>query len=168
MKAIISTIERRDINVFDLPKLTLNEIFHPLTLNCRFNGHIPTMYTVGQHSLNGYRRLLKKTDNPQILAQFLFHDASESILNDLVTPIKNKMPDYQTLENQVQTEIYNMFNINPLFHTMNKEMDKEMFISEYNHFFKDHEDENNEFQYEDPHTIKLNLIYEAKKQLSKI
>jgi hypothetical protein len=92
----------------------LDDLAHALSNLCRFAGHTRTFYSVAQHSVLVARIVGENAaisadfDVPSYnvaVAQALFHDASEAILADIPKPMKNLLPDYQKLEQQVQAWI---------------------------------------------------------------
>jgi hypothetical protein len=67
----------------------LEDISHSLSNICRFNGHTPTFYSVGHHSLmcmDVARRI--HPDRPDLWLWALLHDAPEAYIGDHVSPIK--------------------------------------------------------------------------------
>lgn len=72
------------INVNDL---NVEEIVHSLSLICRFGGHINRFYSVGQHSLLVH--YLLKDEPLELRFAGLIHDFAESVIGDIITPLKN-------------------------------------------------------------------------------
>jgi len=69
------------------------DIAHALSMVCRFNGHCNEFYSVAQHCV-----LVARAANPADKMWALLHDAHEAYLGDLVSPLKNRMPEWKTLE----------------------------------------------------------------------
>ncbi len=93
-------------NVFD-PKPSLihiEDIAHVLAQECRFGGHLPFFYSVAQHSL----AVMNQVPKPLKL-QALLHDASEAYLRDIPKPIKDRMPEYKAIENNLMVAIASRF-----------------------------------------------------------
>lgn len=66
----------------------LEDIAHALSLLCRGNGHIKYFYSVAQHSLNCAKEAQSRGYSKHVILSCLFHDASETYMSDLITPIK--------------------------------------------------------------------------------
>lgn len=69
--------------------IDLEDIAHALSLLCRFNGHVPQLYSVGQHSILVSRQIRLKGHNAMAQLLGLMHDAPEAYLGDMTTPEKN-------------------------------------------------------------------------------
>ena len=89
-----------------IDSIVLEDIAHPLSMQCRFSGHLSCFYSVAQHSvLTSY--ICDKKD--QLHA--LLHDASEAYIVDIPRPIKRKLKEYVSLEKVMQDAIFERFNL---------------------------------------------------------
>lgn len=97
----------------DLLNLTHNiymidDIASSLSMQCRFTGHTQEFYSVAQHSV------LVSYGVPEHLAlDGLMHDAVEAYLGDVSSPLKQLLPEYKVLEDNMYASIavqlgYNM------------------------------------------------------------
>lgn len=75
-------------------------IAHALAHMPRWGGHTPTFYSVAQHSI-----AVSLLVDPRHKLCALLHDASEAFLMDLPRPVKQLLPAYKELENQVMENI---------------------------------------------------------------
>lgn len=94
--------------------VNLRDIAHALSMQCRYNGHVPTFYSVAEHSVRvaqwmegqGYGKL-------ECLAG-LMHDAAEAYVGDMVRPMK-KIPalgsHFIALERGVEEAIGERYDI---------------------------------------------------------
>ena len=89
----------------------LEDIAHALSLICRGNGHIKYFYSVAQHSLNCAKEAQRRGYSKDVVLSCLFHDASETYMSDLITPIKKQMKEYQIIEDQLLETIFQAFHI---------------------------------------------------------
>lgn len=89
----------------------LEDIAHALSLICRGNGHIKYFYSVAQHSLNCAKEAQRRGYSKHVVLSCLFHDASETYMSDLITPIKKQMKEYQVIEDQLLETIFQAFHI---------------------------------------------------------
>lgn len=92
----------------------IRDIAHALSLLCRANGHFPTFYSVGQHSLACFREAQARGESWRVRLGCLLHDASEAYLSDVTRPVKAFMPMYLELEAPLQECIWNKWLGQPL------------------------------------------------------
>lgn len=85
-----------------------NDIAHALAHLCRFNGHTRQHYSVAQHSL--IVASLVPAEH-QLVA--LLHDATEAYIGDMVRPLKDALPAYRTVEQQLWLAICDRFSLHP-------------------------------------------------------
>lgn len=98
-------IREEDIYIY------IEDIAHALSLLCRGNGHIKYFYSVAQHSLNCAKEAQSRGYSKHVVLSCLFHDASETYMSDLITPIKKQMKEYQIIEDQLLETIFQAFHI---------------------------------------------------------
>jgi hypothetical protein len=72
------------------------DIAWALSMICRYNGHTPIRWTVGQHSL--LVSDLCGDGDPKERLHGLMHDASEAYVHDIISPLKKALPDYRQIE----------------------------------------------------------------------
>ena len=72
----------------------------------RYGGQMPGFCSVAEHSL-----LVASILPPEIKLQGLLHDASEAWLRDQTRPVKALLPDYRSLEGEVQPFIFESFGL---------------------------------------------------------
>lgn len=81
--------------------VNINDIAHSLSNLCRFNGHCVNFYSVAQHSV-----LISTLVPEQDALWGLLHDASESYLCDIPSPLK-KLPEFEAYR-QAETRVMNV------------------------------------------------------------
>lgn len=101
--------------------LDVESIAHSLSLQCRYGGHVPVMYSVANHTLGmvdqyvGDNGLMDASlitlDHILVMKQMMMHDAGEAYLTDLMRPIKRLMPEYMEVEKRVDAHIFNFFGL---------------------------------------------------------
>lgn len=82
----IRTISGRLVSLVDPQPATIDigDIAHSLALQCRFIGHLPSHYSVAQHSCF----VSEIIDDPLLQLAGLMHDAAEAYTGDLTAPMK--------------------------------------------------------------------------------
>lgn len=105
----IETISGRPFDILD-PKpeqVSLYDIAHSLAFLCRFNGHVPTFYSVAEHCLRVAEWLEERNEPAEVVLTGLLHDASEAYVGDMTRPLKRteQMAAYVAAEERVQEVI---------------------------------------------------------------
>jgi hypothetical protein len=87
-------------------EVNINDIAYVLAGEWRFGGHCSPRISVAQHSVMVSEHL------PLNLALWgLLHDASEAYVRDLNRPIKQRLPEYKSIENRIMEVIAEKFNL---------------------------------------------------------
>jgi len=102
----IRTYTGKYVNPFDMniEDIDIKDIAHALSMMCRFSGHCQQFFSVAHHSL-----LVSNALPDDFKLEGLLHDASEAYLVDIPSPIKQKMPQYLEVENNLMTVISKKF-----------------------------------------------------------
>lgn len=88
------------------------DIAHSLSQQCRFAGHTRPFYSVAEHSV----RVAQELDDVEDKLWGLLHDATETYLVDLPSPIKNDTAMgfyYREIEQEVESAIIGRFELKP-------------------------------------------------------
>jgi len=104
----ISTYTGKKFYVFNpnIDDIDIIDIARALSMICRFNGHVKRFYSVAQHSV-----LVSKLVSPEIAMEGLLHDATESIIGDMIRPVKRFMVEFKDVENKLEQAIAEKFKL---------------------------------------------------------
>lgn len=105
--------------------LNIEDIAHALSHICRFTGHTREFYSVAQHSV-----LVSHLVPREYALQGLMHDAAESVLGDVSSPLKQLLPDYKSLEKTIEKTIFEKFGLPATLHESVKAADLTMLVTE--------------------------------------
>ena len=145
----------------------ITDIANALSLMCRYNGHLPYLYSVGQHSLNVYYRSEKNIWG-------LLHDATEAYLPDVPKPIKAQMPYFTEIEWRLHTVIAEALGLDPELVHVVKQADTDVLLAEYGRFrpgsvYDDQvpliRDVNSILNYVEPKFIAARFLYEYQRSM---
>ena len=89
----------------DPETICIEDIAHSLSMQCRFNGHCHTFYSVAEHSV--VMSYLMPTREAAIGA--LLHDAAEAYTGDIITPLKTDA--MRALEDKIMEAILDCFGL---------------------------------------------------------
>ena len=93
--AAVSTKSGRRVSLLNPSpsQIVIGDIAHGLAHQCRFNGQTNKFYSVAQHSV-----LVASILPRELRLAGLLHDASKAYLGDVVQPLKDLLPEYQSIE----------------------------------------------------------------------
>ncbi len=101
-------------NCITLDCINIRDIAHSLSHLCRYTGHTKGFYSVAQHSLLVANRM---PGGPADRLVGLLHDAAEAYTNDLASPLKRWLDEYEGaaayghLQDSITAAIYNKYGI---------------------------------------------------------
>lgn len=83
-----------DLNAIDGKTISIEAVASTLSRNCRFNGALRGDWPVQWHSVADHCRLVaallyRETEDPSLALVGLLHDAHESLIGDIPTPVKH-------------------------------------------------------------------------------
>jgi hypothetical protein len=93
-----------DLANFIPEMVCLEDVAHHLTKICRFGGALDlnSHYSVAQHSIEILMYMYENGErDTKLLSVALLHDASEAYLGDVISPVKELIPQYKTLEKRI-------------------------------------------------------------------
>jgi hypothetical protein len=102
------TASARKLNFLD-PRpddIHILDIVEGLSKESRYNGQCRGLYTVAQHSW-----LCSQIVAPPYQLEALMHDAAEAYCKDIMTPLKQELPDYQAIEARIDAVIRAKFGL---------------------------------------------------------
>lgn len=112
--------------------VSINDIAHSLSHQCRFGGHTQEFYSVAQHSV--VCNILCK--DAELKLAMLLHDASEAYLLDIPRPVKLKLANYKEIEDKLMTLIAKKYGFEWPLHPKVKEMDEHVLRLEWDNLMK--------------------------------
>lgn len=99
------------LNPWDTP-ISIEDIASGLSRVCRYTGQLGThvdeddVYTVAQHSV-----LASENCEPGHEFAALMHDATEAVMNDMASPLKQLLPCYKAIEERNEAAIFQTFGL---------------------------------------------------------
>lgn len=93
----------------DPEKICVQDIAHALSMICRGNGHVSSFWSVGEHCICCAKEALGRGYSNRLALACLLHDASECYMSDVPRPLKQEMPRYREIEDQLLEVIYEKF-----------------------------------------------------------
>lgn len=105
--------------------INLEDIAVALSNICRFAGHVPEFYSVAQHAV-----LCSQIAPAEFAFEALMHDAAEAYCQDVPSPLKRLLPDYQRIEETVDIAVRQRFGLPEMMSTSVKYADLVMLATE--------------------------------------
>lgn len=92
-------------------EVLIEDIAHALSMQCRFNGHTTTHYSVAEHSVLVADMVFSQTKDPNIALAGLLHDAAETYIGDVVSPLKTLLTEFKDIERVVEKCVAEKFGL---------------------------------------------------------
>ena len=119
----------------------IKDIGHALSNLCRYAGHVPHHYSVGQHSVHVAEAMEIAGHPPIVQLAGLLHDSPEAYIVDIPAPVKRHLPDYRKIEDRLWNVIQERFGLQPgTFDEVIKMFDQNVFAAEARDLMGDPED----------------------------
>lgn len=132
----------------EIDKLTeddicLDDIAHHLSKICRYGGAMDfdLHYSVANHCIALCQYAIDTNESEDLQRALLMHDASEYLLGDMVTAVKEQLPDYRGLEKKVEQLIISKYSLPPINSEVwdfVKYYDTRILLDEARQFLPDH------------------------------
>jgi len=116
----------------DPETITVEDIAHALSNQCRFAGHCNSFYSVAEHSIYVSNKV-----PPEHALEGLFHDAAEAYLGDLTAPVKAMFPEFKRIEQNVLRAIFERIGLKFPPPPIIKEIDTRMLLTEKHELMQD-------------------------------
>lgn len=84
--------------------VSIEDIAHALSMNCRYNGHCSKFYSVAEHSV-----IVSRWVQDPIYG--LLHDAAEAYISDLISPVKANVVGYHAMEERLLKVILSKYGL---------------------------------------------------------
>ena len=103
---------------------TIEDIAHGLANICRYSGQCRGFYSVAEHSI------LVSEVAKGFEFEALLHDAAEAFLGDITRPLKQMLPEYKRIENEVELAILDRFGVTAPLPSQIKQADLRVLAAE--------------------------------------
>lgn len=95
-----------DFENVEAASFNIVDIAHALSNICRYTGHCKSFYSVAQHSV-----LVSLVVPKEDALAGLLHDAAEAFVSDMAKPLKMIMPEYQAMEQKIESALFRKFGL---------------------------------------------------------
>jgi hypothetical protein len=103
---------------------TIEDVAHGLANICRYAGQCRRFYSVAEHSM------LVSEIAVGFELEALLHDAAGAFMGDITRPLKQMLPEYKKIENEVEEAILMRFGLNAPIPTGVKDADLRVLAAE--------------------------------------
>ena len=111
--------------------ISILDVAHSLSMQCRFCGHTSMFYSVAEHSI--HMSYLVSDENALVA---LLHDAPETWIHDLSRPLKRTLGSrYEEIEDRIWSAVAQRFNLPLHLPDQVKEMDNRLLGDELRQLF---------------------------------
>ena len=95
---VVGTFSGRTVNLMqpDPSQICVEDIARSLSMQCRWNGHVRSFYSVAEHCVR-----CSDVVPPEAAAWALMHDAAEAYIGDIPTPVKRMLPEAARAEERL-------------------------------------------------------------------
>ena len=93
----------------DIYQMNIDDIAHALSLICRGNGHQANFYSYAQHGLNLAKEARARRHSRRVQMACLLCHGGVAYLPEMIGPVRNRVPVYLDLEEDIQALVYMRF-----------------------------------------------------------
>lgn len=86
--------------------VTIRDIAHSLSMQCRFGGHCQQFYSVAEHSV-----ILSRLVEKKFALCALLHESSHAYIHDVVITLQYLLPGYQEMANRIWAMVAKRFHL---------------------------------------------------------
>ncbi|MCK5015714.1 MAG: hypothetical protein KAS32_01470 [Candidatus Peribacteraceae bacterium] len=110
--AVIVTQSGREVNVLNPTSemICLEDAAYALSNLCRYTGHCNPAYSVAEHCVH----CSYIPEDIQLQRACLLHDLAESLINDLSSPLKEVLPKYKEIEENILCVVFSKYGLNSI------------------------------------------------------
>jgi len=109
---VVRTLSDRvmDVKHPDPASVSIEDIAHSLSMQCRYMGHVNRFYSVAEHS---FLVSMLVGDEPETQLWALLHDAPEAYLGDMAAPVRElaELTTYRLLHSRVMVSVCAAFGL---------------------------------------------------------
>lgn len=104
----IPTFSGRAFDVVDPSSrdISIRDIAHSLSMQCRFGGHCQRYYSLAEHSLH-----LSRLVDEKLALCALLHEASHAYVQDVIVPLRPLLGGYQELTRRISAMVAKRFRL---------------------------------------------------------
>lgn len=96
----------------DASNVSIKDIAHSLSMQCRYGGHAKFFYSVGEHSIHVADILRGWGFSPRVQLGGLLHDCDEGLgLPDVPRPVKKNLPGYREAGERIQEAVFKKYGL---------------------------------------------------------
>lgn len=127
-----------DVETMTADDVSIDDIAHALSMQCRFGGHCEHFYSVAQHSVHVAQVVEDWLGQPGLVIEALLHDAAEAYLLDLPRPIKHTpaLSEYRALDKRIDRIVRARFGLPEQMSDAVKRADEIMLATEAKQLMK--------------------------------
>lgn len=121
----LATGRKFRVPAFSPDEITIEDVAHALSMQCRYAGHCLRFLSVAEHCVHLWRCAPAHVKYPALM-----HDSSESVLSDIPRSIKDLMPEYRALEDRIMHMMAKKWCFEWPMHPIVRELDSRILLDE--------------------------------------
>lgn len=106
-------------------EIDIRDIAHALAMQCRFTGHCLRFASVAEHCV-----LASRLVPSEWAREALLHDAPETYIHDMASPIKRSFGGYKDTENKIEAAVITRYGLKALPWPVVKGVDMRLAVTE--------------------------------------
>jgi len=109
-----SSGRRIDLSRMHPSDVVLSDVVHALGMQCRYNGHVRSFYSVAEHVVMVCTLAEREHGHGSPIARAaLLHDAGEAYVGDFPSPLKRLVPGFREFERGIEAVVCEALRLPP-------------------------------------------------------